>query len=318
MLIGIDIGYCYTKTCFTTPNGVAYSIFPTAISTHVEHSSFGHVVDTIKVNGQTFAVGEGVVREGIGLISTIREDFLLSDAYFAALGYCLSRYKSPLQLMVLGLPPGYYSKGYVSDMTKKIKEAEIQDHERRIILPEIKVIPQGSGIFFSYVANSSPEAFEKNVAVLDIGYHTLDLVFFLKGKYIQSAAKSFPLGVSRIYEEIKRAFNKAHRAFIKSDQSIEKIIKDGYMEIAGITYTLDIASIVTSYASQVGTLVERYIQNLPSETELIVLGGGGAVLLPKMLKEHIKYRMSLAPDPQFANARGFFEYGKQIIQGGNQ
>ena len=317
MILGIDIGYGYTKTCSTTPGGIAYQIFPTAISTHVEHSSFGHKVDTIKVNGQVFAVGESAIKEDIGLISTIREDFVLSDAYFAALGHCLSKHKSPLRIVVLGLPPGHYSKDYSNNMNKRIKEIEIQNHEGYITLPETKVIPQGAGIFFGYVANGNSEAFEKNVAVLDIGYHTLDMVFFVKGKYIQSAAKSFPLGINRVYEEVKRAFSKTHRVFIKNDQSIEKIIKNGYIEIAGITYSMDTTNILTAYAFQVGSLIEKHIQQLPSEVELIIAGGGGVLLLPKKVKEYIKYNMSLAQNPQFANARGFFEYGRQFMQGGN-
>jgi hypothetical protein len=309
-VIGIDVGYGYTKS-FTLANGIQRKlIFPTAVSPYAPNVSFGVKIPAIRVDGKRFAVGEELVINGLPYENTVREGFVGSPSYMAVLGHVLSHTGFYGKAMVTGLPPTFFRKEKAEELSEQIRKQWFVDElGKPIPIPEtIKIIPQGSGIFFSYVVNY-PGIFEKNVLVVDIGYYTLDVVFFSGGKYIEGAAASFPMGAKRVYDEIRKIFSKVYGTFSKDDDIIDEIIRFGKYTDFGQEYSLDVRDIIESYKVMVNSTIKSHLGKVTKKVDYVLAGGGGISLFMETMKSVIPVN-----DPQFANAMGFYEYGKQFLK----
>jgi hypothetical protein len=316
-ILGVDIGYGFTKSYYLQKNIISgdsycFDVFPTAVSKFIPKITFSDTHSIVKVNDEEFLSGETALREGVGLMNTRQSDFVGSSAYCAILSLALTRTISDPDTLILGLPPGQYNKEYTALITNKIQSSKISlSNDKQIIIPEIiRFIPQGSGIYFSHIRHSGDDTFNKRVAVLDVGFYTLDTLFFVQGKYVENSAQSYQLGVSRVYEQVKKEFQNEFRVPLKNHKTIDQILKTGKVTIMRKTYELDARHILKSYNTEVSSNVANYIENLPDEVDLLVGGGGGVRFLDS---NAFKYKFSITDHPQFANARGYFEYGKHVM-----
>jgi hypothetical protein len=317
-ILGVDIGYGYTKSYFLK-NGLdsqdffSFDMFPTAISKFIPRTTFTAHKTVITINDEDFIVGDTALREGVGLINTRRTDFVGSNAYCAVLAYALTKTLKDPDILILGLPPGQYSKEYCTSLTSHIHSIKVKtSDDGDIHFPKlIKFIPQGAGIFFSHVRSGNADNLNKKVAVIDVGYYTLDTLFFVKGKYVENSARSHQLGVSKIYEQVKKEFCSTYRTFIKNDETVERLLLDDKVNVAGKEYTLDTSSILDSYNSEALSLIGNYIEELPDEADLIIAGGGGVRFLKNGISGKIK--INLVGHPQYANAKGYFEFGRHVM-----
>ena len=307
-VIGIDIGYGYTKVFTTEGEKPKSLVFPTAVCKHVLEFYFGEKIPIVVVNGETFAVGEKLARHGIQIENTIRDDFMGSPSYFAVMGYALEQINSSLEIAVLGLPPTLYNREKVKELTDKSQWIQIAGLKgTRINIPKIiKIVPQGAGIFFNFISNRG-ELFYKNIVVLDIGYHTLDIIFFSKGKYIENSARSYPMGVREIYEEVKKLFSSTYGTFSKGEESLERLIRYGKFTHFGKEYILDTKEIINSYRSKVMSYLKGFARDVSMPVDLVLAGGGGVTLLGSLQS------VITVSNPQHSNAMGFYEYGKQFL-----
>lgn len=308
--IGIDIGYGFTKT-FTIKNGIPeMKVFSTIVSSYIPDFSFGTKIPTIMVNGSKFSIGEDLVLNGIPYENTTRQDFVGSPSYMAILGYTLYHTDFHGKIMVLGLPPSFYHKERTKELTEKIRKQWFVDESGKpIIVPEIiKFVPQGAGIFFNCVA-LYPGIFKKNVVVIDIGYYTLDMIFFSLGKYVEGTALSTPLGIKRLYDDIRKEFAKVYGIFAKDDESIEELIGLGKYTHLGEEYKLDVSNIIRSYRNMVFTTIKGHIEKVIKKIDYAFMGGGGVRHLQGIING-----INIIENPQFANAAGFYLYGKQFLE----
>lgn len=309
MVLGVDIGYGYTKCFFGRNNSeIGSHIFRTAVSRFIPRATFAESIPSYNVNGEEFIVGDDAIREG-KLLNTRRKEFVGSNAYYAILSHAMHvTVNAPLNVLVLGLPPGQYTKEYVEELTESMRKVKAFDPDGNLlnIPPIVKFIPQGAGIFFSHVINENPSDYSRKVVVLDIGYYTVDMLFFDKGKYVEGVARSFPFGVFEIYESIKKAFTQEHKIYLKNDESVDTLIKTGFVDVAGVQYKFDCSKAYEFYSAQINSALEEYVEGLPSEVDVILAGGGGV----RFLNNICRYKITSVVNPQIANAVGYFEYGK--------
>lgn len=304
--IGVDIGYGYTKTY----NSVGSRSFPTIVTSAVPISTFTDI-EPVRVNGDSFLVGEDAAMEGKGLISTRTVEFVMSKAWLAVMGYALSvsNFYSDDGKIVLGIPPGIFNKELASNIIETIKKSSISYRGYNLSFDKatIKVIPQGAGIFFAYMAKNEGD-FRKNIAVVDIGYYTIDMIFFSRGKYIEGATKSSPLGVSLVIDDIKRAFQRQH-GFSIHEEGVNSLLKNNYVIVLDKMYTVNnLKSIIGSYAEQVSSSINEFFNTLPIKPEMGLIGGGGTLFLKGYV--NLEYKLRIVIPPEFANAIGYWHYGK--------
>jgi hypothetical protein len=316
-VLGIDIGYGFTKSFYfqrsiKSKSMFLFDLFPTAVSKFIPKATFSDMDTTVQVNNEVFIVGEPAIREGVGIINTRQSGFVGSNAYCAVLSLALERTIRNPDILILGIPPGQYNKEYVNGLIAKIMSSKITLSSKKDITIGhiIKFIPQGSGIFFSHVCNGGDDALNKSIAIVDVGFYTLDTLFFVNGKYVENSARSFQLGVSRLYEQVEKEFQNQYRIRLKNNKTIDQILKTGKVRIMDKTYEFDAGHILESYNIQVSTNLASYIENLPDEVDTLIGGGGGVCFIDNCA---FKYKMTITEHPQFANARGYFEHGKHIM-----
>lgn len=307
--IGVDIGYGFTKT-FNRGDG---KVFPTAVTGIVPAATFGEV-DTVTANDEKFLVSHDALREGKGLLNTRTIGFVRSNAWLAVLGHAINLNDyDPEQMkgkIVLGIPPGQYSKSVAAEITESVKESVIFYNDRKFTFKEsrIMVIPQGSGIFFVYVIHNR-EHYKKDIAVVDIGHYTVDMLFFSEGKYIEGITQSSPVGISLILDDICRAFYKKNK-FSISHRQAQRLLDIGNITIFEEPHTLDnLPVIVSSYAKQIATLIDGFFEALHEKPEIAVCGGGGVVALRGKIK--LKHKLHIVSDPVLANCMGYWYYARE-------
>ncbi len=311
VIAGIDIGYGFTKT-FSGGNGRK---FPTAVTSLVPTASFGEVSPVV-ANGDKFLVGDDAVREGKGLIDTRTTGFVKSNAWLAVLGHALiqngmNTNDGTPRTLVLGIPPGQYSKERARQISETVRtcsigsNGDLSSFER----DTVSVIPQGAGIFFAYAA-SVPSDLNRDVAVVDIGHYTVDMLFFSNGRYIESATTSAPLGVSLIADEIGKAFSHRHGITI-SQKQILRLLNYSSITILEESYSIgDLRPLIAPFATQIGSIINGFFENLPNKPEIGLAGGGGVATLKGMV--NLKYKLHIVDRPDMANAEGYWHYGKGL------
>ncbi len=307
--IGIDIGYGYTKSCSSRGK----QIFPTIVTEVIPQGGFGEL-SPVKVGEKHFLVGEEALREGKVLVDTRTTTFVKSPGWLAVLGYALSGngFAPERNIIVLGLPPGQYSRELSEELANVISRTTFRHNGREYSVPfySIRIIPQGAGIFFSYVA-MNPQDFREDIAVVDIGHYTVDMVMFSKGKYVEGAAKSEGLGISMLLDEICRAFNKEFGLTIRHHDAY-KILKYGELNILGESYRIHhLNEIISTYTAQISTIIDEFFENLTCKPRIGLVAGGGALALKGNVS--LKYKLYMLDTPEFANAMGYWYYGKEVV-----
>jgi len=298
--IGIDIGYGYTKTCRSEKDR---QIFPTAVAMMTKEGADEEVIPVV-VNGRRYLVGKDAEREG-GWYDTRRSSFVASDAWLAVLGHCLWLNDFPDGDVVLGIPPGMYAKGYNRKIVNAIRTSDIRvNGDSCRISGNIRIIPQGAGIFFCHIQNY-PDDFRKNVAVIDLGHHTLDMVFFADGKYVESVTETHKIGVSLVLDNIANAFLREHRRSIGFRTALD-ILRGKQINYMGALCPVDVREEVNGYVHQIDSFVDHYLEKLPAHPDLGVIGGGGA-----MIKDFAgRHGLLIVSEPAMANAIGYWHYGR--------
>ena len=305
--VGIDIGYGYCKVY----NGVETKVFPTCVSAKVPETTFSEL-RPVFVKDQKYLVGEDAEREGVGVLKTTTADFVMSDAWLAVLGHALCEINSPPSgTIVLGIPPGMYTKKYANKVIEKVNESKVfvakngQEYVFKNYV--IKIIPQGGGAFFSYVAGQK-EDYKKNIAVIDIGHRTLDMIFFSKGKYVEGPTESVNIGTSTLLDIVKKELYKKYQININYSNAIE-LLKNGKLIILHEEYIPDnLQSAIKPYIQQIETFINDFFEKLPTGADIGLVAGGGVLALKGILQ--LKKKLTVVSNPEFANAIGYWHYAQ--------
>jgi hypothetical protein len=297
--IGIDIGYGFTKTCRADDK----RIFPTAITTMTNGDTFADMHPVV-VNGTRYLVGKEAEREG-NTLDTRQSGFVTSDAWLAILGHCLRINNFLRGDIVLGVPPGSYSREYCRKIIDAIKASDMRlNGEPYKVSGNVRIIPQGAGIFFRHVQDH-PADLRRNVVVIDIGHNTLDMVFFSQRRYVESATESQEIGVSLVLHSIMKAFYREYRLPIHTEAALD-ILRGRQVTYLGDLYELDVHEEIDAYANSISSVVKRYLEKLPRHPDLGIIGGGGAAI-KDLLTSH---NLLAVNEPAMANAIGYWYYGR--------
>jgi hypothetical protein len=309
MVAGIDIGYGYTKMVYRNWIKSNVHVFPSVVSRYIPARSFNETFEIIRVNDRPYLVGYETVTS-----SRVGPSFVGTDEYFAIIGHCLSKVEveADIKTIVLGLPPQVFSGERVQLLKDSIRQLDIRCEDgRRVSVPsEVQFVPQGAGILFAYLSeNGSPEEIETTTVVVDIGYNTMDVVLFAEGKYRGDMSKSYPHGVSELYDMVRDAYTKKYFIFLSPDRDglVEHLLKDGSITHMGEKRVIDTQSILDDFfTGRIMTVLDKYMSTVERNgyrVERIILGGGGASYIGKAAGANV------VVEPQTANARGFLIYG---------
>ena len=306
-VIGVDIGYGQTKTY----NSSGAKSFPTAVTSMVPVETFGKV-QAIVVNGEKYLVGDDAC-ESRWVVDTRTPSFLGSNAWLASLGLALmingfTPEDVKTSQIVLGIPPGHFKKDTVRKIANAVKSATISKNGQAYDLccANVSVIPQGAGIYYAYKARDE-EAKSKNIAIVDIGHYTIDMVYFAHGKYVEDATNSIEMGISLLLDNICTAFNREYDVSINHMEA-QRLFANGTITIFQEVYRLEeMPSILQAYSSKVAAIINRFFAGLAGKPDIAIAGGGGALALQGNIS--LQHKVLTISEPVVANAKGYYYFG---------
>jgi hypothetical protein len=312
--IGVDIGYGRVKV----HNSDVSHNFPSAVSSYTDERTFeGRTqVHPYLVRGIPYLVGEEAIIHSSSLKDTRTDDYICSPGWFALLSNALYiadfHPERPGATVVIGIPPGYATLDRYDAIEKTIRltQVGIQQSERSFTFSSTRVlvIPQGAGIFYCY-ADINPEAWKQDVAVIDLGHQTLDMIYMSNGAYVERTKLTRDLGVSRELERLAqlgramatpRRFRYEDLAAYVDDKSL--------FDVESAHYVAGAQGILKTFTTNLVSMIDAFLRSLPRAPHACLIAGGGVKFLDIEIMNSTD--LLLAPEPELANAIGYWLYGR--------
>ncbi len=287
-ILGVDVG---NATCKTN-TGVLFN------SKITDVEPFGKA-DTLFIDKKHYWLGEGAYDTTYRKVD--KRNYI--NFLFGALALSTNTIRN---YIVLGLPLSQYKedKSALTNIVLSNKEKciEINGVEKRLIIDDIEVFPEGVVTLED----------EYEGIVVDIGGRTTDcaLVINERGRRRILNPISLPCGTINLYTDfIKKLNNKFSLDLVMNDA--ERIIKNGLI-LDGRNTNIDFAMDV--YRAFTENLITQLQVEYSLRTNSISLTGGGVTSLYKTIKERLGDGVSLQANPIYANAKAYYELGCSIWQ----
>lgn len=286
MVVGVDVGYTYTKYCSDVDRG----IFRSTIQEGKIDINKSIVVEYA---GREYTVGE----KGIYSIDFNKiDDLTFQLCLFTAIAQAVPQDVININL-VTGLPIGYYSA-----QKRRLREAlEYRDvflkyngQNRVIAIEQCLVFPQSAGLILLY-----PYKFKNDTLVVDIGGLTVDVSYFEECKLIKYA--TYPLGMLKLYTKLTQEFLKHEIDYSVLD--IERKIKAG-IENWPQASIIDLDEFLAQHTEEI---LRQIKLDFPFKTTQKIYIGGGAIVLGRHLNTKVD------ENDIFANAEAFYKVGVEKI-----
>ena len=187
--------------------------------------------------------------------------------------------------------------------------------ESRLMVHAIKCLAQPVGAFFAWGlaetgewTRSEDDLLNANVAVLDSGFNTLDLLLVKQGRIEKRFTGGDTLGVRVAAEEIARVVKKQYGfdlSMAEADATIRQYLDKKSVPIIIAGEKHDLKPIVQQALNALATRTIDFVEETWRGAQLsyVLLAGGGALVLDAPLRRQIKHA-ELLPDPVTANAAG--------------
>lgn len=188
---------------------------------------------------------------------------------------------------------------------------ELSGNTFEITIHQITLVPQPMGSLYSALLNGQldydPEA---HVGVLDLGYAgTGWMVSQLPGELAQYSGFSPNLAGSRLVEQVSQELLQQGIPQVNPLAALQAIETGTYRQ-GGQSYEIDAKAqenILNLMAQQIALTLRQRWQDLSMDT-ILVTGGLGAKLFPKLQKYPYFSNATLVESPRLANVLGYSEY----------
>jgi len=296
-VIGIDIGYSSSKIMYNNE----YFKVPTSISFAHDMGGIDFGESTIyNFEGEAYHVGE----------SATDESFTTTDYTFLYKFAPLIIFHIIKKLNIQG-PVEVRTGLALSDWTERESFREristININDEILNLTAILVGPQGDGAYRSYITDNNlfdqiPETF----SVIDIGYRTINFLYYENGIAHQNKCKGFPgHGVVSIMKTFTN-FLESEYGMNFSEQEALKIFLNGSFKIGGVQQT-KVPEVINDLKNKF--VIKLMNSILVSEKKILKLSdyvlitGGGSYLIEDV---QMPPNTVWSTNPkEFANVRGY-------------
>lgn len=273
---------------------------PTSISYAPEFSVGIGETTVYEFEGEKFIVGPEAVGEGSFATTEyrIKEKFdpLIIKRFRDTMG--ITDIEVPTVRMSLALIDWHQKDNY----QKRCSEFVVNGVTIR---NNVSVVPQGIGAYYDYVVNSCNNVHPTTAFVIEIGYNTINVMYFEQGVPVKSKSKGYPNhGVSSIIRPFT-TYMESKYSMSFSEQEALKIFSSGKFLYQGALVP-EVTNVIRTYSDQfVKKLFNSILisdKKLVSTSEAVILAGGGVYFLenttfpPNVNKVQKPY--------EYSNARG--------------
>lgn len=323
-LVSIDLGYGYVKAVGGAGKGRVMfpSVLAPAADSPVEASLGlgnanrpGHYVELRQVDSlkrNRLLIGDLAVREGRAVQFTLARERFTRDSSLALA--MTAAYLTGVEGKVslgFGVSLAYYRRQKF-EVQKSLQDVSLHvsvdnGPERLICFASVDVFPQGVGALFS-CAQDLPE--KGLLGLIDVGYHTTDyLLVELRPDGID------PL--TNFTSSVEVGVHTAHKLFADSFRQLtgqpltlaeaQAFWSRGEASFEG--RRIDLGPLIAAARQATGQAIAETVLAAWSEKtaflDSVLLAGGGALEFLPMLEKYWP-GLQVMPDPQFANAVGFY------------
>jgi len=332
MIVGVDVGYGYTKAAgdgrevvFPSVVGKAERIrYQTDVT--LPSSGNGSGIALLTEEGDRF-VGELALlqsRVQWTLLDRSRvQDPSARLLFLAALSELLGQAGEGAPLYVVtGLPVQWYAdrEKVVEQLGGKhvVRRVNGRQVVQRFSVDDILVVPQPFGSLFYAILNQEGRIVDELLArgrlgIIDIGTYTTDYVLVDGLRYIEKGSGSIATAMSRAYQLIGRSLLDTFGLDLRMHE-VDKAVQRGAVTVFG--EERDIGWLAQPALDAVGEEILAYAGTLWGDgrelTAVLVTGGGAAALGDQIVQRY--HHARVLQDAPLANVRGFARYGRRKWQ----
>ncbi|EEG78633.1 ParM/StbA family protein [Dethiobacter alkaliphilus] len=299
-VVGIDLGFGWTKAghngqFFRCPSvvGEAVNLFesPTGIENNIQ----------LWYNDQHYFVGELAIRQATIKYFSMAANKARSDISAILAATALAALKPGRVNIVTGLPVDFYFQ-YKDDLDNQLQhlpnrvriQMDNKTYNCALEVQQTKIVPQPLGSAMSLILDSRGNTIDhrlasKNILVVDVGFHTLDILALSALEIIRPFSFTRPLGMAVAYKGISQDLGglplyDVDRLFIKNQLQ---------------NHTAAFQSLARQITEEIAGLNQKF-------DHYLITGGGGAQLYNWLLPG---FERILVPDAQQANVVGYQKLG---------
>lgn len=301
MKIYLDSGYSSLKGFY---NNDWYKI-PTSISFSSDSGILVGTNNSYDFEGDSYIVGESSIDEG----SFSTTDFKFKLKFEPLI---IKHFRD-----VLGIPDNEVPEILISlalvDWSKKdelIKRCSEYEINGKIIKNKIEMIPQGFGAYYDFVNNINGGENPTTSFLIEIGYNTINVLYFNDGKPVRSKSKGHPNhGVSSIIKPFTNYLESEYGMAFSEQESI-RIFTSGKLKMNG--------NLQDNICSKIKVLKSQFIKKLFNSilvadkkllatSDVVIIAGGGSYFLEDVeFPSNVKF---VEKPYEFSNIRGMVLVG---------
>jgi len=306
-----DIGYGDTKFGWYEDGRIKLGKFPTAIVRRgrykPQYQDFNIDMESKEFvyQGFRYMVGEDAFMSGIPLC-TRKRGFIPNYAPLL-IAKIIRDYKKTFRDLIVSVSVSDYKKEYVTELKKALKRFMVNG--TTYSFGEILILPQGYGIF----RDVFPGKVYEPTVVVDIGFNTIDVSIYNKGKLLREGFLGFPgYGTNRLIQNISERVKEEIGEQLSELELNEAIKKGGIIRLYGREY--DISDLIEEekefFIEDVISLIETSsIGSFWKRAKFRIVAGGGGYFISDAMKN--SFNLIVPERPEFSNVRGFFNVVKE-------
>lgn len=183
-------------------------------------------------------------------------------------------------------------------------------------LSDIRIGCQAIAAFVDYLLDddlNERDVPKKTIAVVDIGGRTTDIAVVKGGNsFDESKSGTTNLGVLDVYELISRSIRTKFGTRDKYPLAVlDSAVRERKVVLWGEEHDLseEVDAAVREQEVKIAREVERRLGSASAVDKVVFVGGGAALF--SNVSAHFRNGV-IAPDPEFANARGLFKYARRF------
>jgi len=330
MIVGVDIGYGYTKAVGEAGQVVFPSVVGKAERIRYEndlHRQLGSDgepgIALVTEEGDRF-VGELALlqsRVQWTLLDRSRvEDPSARLLFLAALSELTGGDKGTREFRVVtGLPVKWYGDRdkVVDQLRGKHIVQRVNGYKlvQRFSVADVLVVPQPFGSLFNTILGTDGQIVDEDLArgrlgVIDIGTFTTDYVLVDGLRYVERGSGSISTGMSKAYQLVGRSLLDTFGLDLRMHE-VDRVVREEKVTLFGEERNIDWLAepvfdvLAEEVLAQAGTLWGD-----GRDLRAILVTGGGAIALGERICRRYPHARVL-DDAPMANVRGFLKYGSR-------
>jgi plasmid segregation protein ParM len=328
MIVGVDIGYGYTKAMGEGKQVVFPSVVGKSERIRYE-DDIRRAYGTEDTPAMAFITEEGDRFVGELALLQSRVQWTLLDRsrvedpsarllLLAALSELVGKGLATREFRVVtGLPVNWYvdRDKIAAQWTGRhvLRRVNGDQTVHRLSIADVLVLPQPFGSLFDLLLSDEGQIADEDLArgrlgVIDIGTFTTDYVLVDALRYIEKGSGTIASAMSQACALVGRSLLDTYHLELRM-HDVDRAIRRGHVTIYG--EERDIEWLVSPVLDAISAEILAQAATLwgdGRDLDAILVTGGGALVLGERIQHRYRHARTL-PDPALANVRGFLKYG---------